>query len=118
MATNPPPVESALFPTRLHVRVSSKDSRAFEVVTESGEVLAAEVPDLNCAEVFAAAPLLMEGLNIAIWKLKFCTLATASVDGTRLSSLLECFDELEEPMRVLDKLLPIGRVSRFEPPCA
>lgn len=43
-------------PDSLYVRVSRTNPRAYEVVASDGEVVAAEVPDFNTAQLFARAP--------------------------------------------------------------
>lgn len=69
MSLEPRRTKSNCIPTELFVRISRTSPRAYEVVTADGEVLTAEVPDINSARIFAAAPLLLEGLYDARWEL-------------------------------------------------
>jgi hypothetical protein len=69
MSLEPRRTKSNRIPTELFVRISRTNPRAYEVVTADGEILAAEVPDINSARIFAAAPLLLDGLYDARWEL-------------------------------------------------
>ncbi len=83
-------------PTCLYVRVSRNNPQTYEVVTELGEVLAAEVPDLNCAEVFAASPVLMEAIYIARRELERCV-EEEGVSPEALERLMDCHVETRTP---------------------
>lgn len=93
-------------PTRLYVRVSRTHAQSYEVVTEQGEVLAAEVPDLNCAEVFAASPLLMEAIYIARRELVRCV-EEEGVSSEALERLMDCHVETEDAAKAVEWLSPI-----------
>lgn len=93
-------------PTRLYVRVSRTNPQTYEVVTEQGEVLASDVPDLNCAEVFAASPALMEAVYIARRELVRCA-EEEGVSSEALERLMDCYVETEDAAKSVEYLSPI-----------
>lgn len=94
-------------PSLLYVRTSRSNPQTYEVVTEQGEVLAAEVPDLNCAEVFAASPLLMEALATARDELARCV-SDGDVPPDVLERLMDCLASTDDAARAMRWLLPIA----------
>jgi hypothetical protein len=112
MSLEPRRTKSNRVPVHLHIRVSRSNLRAFEVVTEAGEVLATGIPDINSARVFAAAPLLLEGLYDAQWEVWSWVSRNLEeeeyAEGTKTGALLQSFEHALEAAQTPDGLYPIG----------
>ena len=112
MSLEPRRTKNNCVPVHLHVRVSRADPRTFEVVAETGEVLATGIPDANSARVFAAAPLLLEALYDAQWEVWSQVSRNMEEDeyaeGTELGNLLHSCEQALEAAKTPDGLYPIG----------
>lgn len=98
-------------PTELQVKGPVLSSNSFEVVTMEGEVLASEIPDLNCARLLAAAPLLLVGLTLALHELELQVDAEGRVQNVfgDKRSLFELMFAAEEAARTVHGLYPLAQ---------
>lgn len=69
MFPEPRRVDGPRVPLELFVRTSVTDPRLFDVVDNTGALIARDVPDLNTARVLAAAPRLLDGFSEMLWTL-------------------------------------------------
>ena len=112
MSLEPRRTKSNRVPVYLHVRVSRSSPRAFEVVTEAGEVLATGIPDINSARVFAAAPLLLEGLYDAQWEVWSQVSRNMEeeeyAEGTEIGDLLQRCEDALAAAQTPEGFYPVG----------
>lgn len=93
----------------LYVRESSRDPGMFEVTTEGGTVVASEIADMKSAQVFAAAPALMEGVTMALWRLSYWVLMEMKKDAEQgqITCVLDTLDTLGDAARAVDGVSPL-----------
>ncbi|QHE87154.1 hypothetical protein [Hydrogenophaga sp. BPS33] len=93
----------------LYVRESSRDPGMYEVTTEGGKVVASEIADMKSAEVFAAAPALMEAVTLALWRLSYWVLMESKSDDDQAHSrcVLDSLVTLGDAARAVDGVSPL-----------
>lgn len=96
-------------PHGFYVRESSRDPGLFEVTTEGGKVVASGIADMTSAKVLAAAPSLMEGVTLALWRLSYWVLMESKTDDEQAHRrcVLDSLRELGEAARAVDGASPL-----------
>lgn len=96
-------------PHGLYVRESSRDPGMFEVTTDGGKVVASEIADMKSAQVFAAAPALMEAVTLALWRLSYWVLMESKSDDEQAHRrcVLDSLDTLGDAARDIDGVSPL-----------
>lgn len=69
LTPEPHRVDTSRVPLGLFIRPCSTDPRLYDIVDETGEFIARQVPDINTARVLAAAPRLLDGFYEMRWRL-------------------------------------------------
>lgn len=81
----------------------------FEVTTEGGRVVAAEIADKKSAQVFAAAPALKEGVALALWRLSYWVLMESKTgdEQAHRKCVLDSLEDLGDAARAVDGVSPL-----------